>query len=175
MEAITQLLNNPNAKETFLCLVVALVAFEFLVKLWDWFQKRFGIETANTKHEKEQSDQIKALKLEVGEIRDQQKAFLKTQNTIIDSISSMRQSLVEKEVDDMRWDMLDFANALMSGRCYNKEQFDHVLKVYSKYLRVVKENNMTNEQVDASMDFVKEKYQECLRDGFSSDNPNNIY
>ena len=37
MEAITQLLNNPNAKETFLCLVVALVAFEFLVKLWDWF------------------------------------------------------------------------------------------------------------------------------------------
>jgi len=67
----------------------------------------------------------------------------------------------------MRWDMLGFANALMAGRDYNKEQFDHVLKVYSKYLAIIKENDMTNEQVDVSMAFVKEKYQECLRDGFA--------
>lgn len=166
MEAIEQLLNNPHGKELILYVIVGLVAFQFIVKLWDWFQQRFGIETKMTKHEKEQSESIQALKTDVGLLKDKQETFCETQKKISDTITSLNRSFIEKEVDDMRWDILEFANALMSGRKYNKEQFDHALTIYSKYQKIIKENNMTNEQVDASMEYVREKYQECMRTGF---------
>ena len=102
----------------------------------------------------------------MGILKEKQESFCETQKEIRNSITSLNKSFVEKEVDDMRWDILEFANSLMAGGKYNKEQFDHALAIYSKYQRIIKENDMTNEQVDASMEFIKEKYQEHMLEGF---------
>lgn len=166
MEVVEQLLKDPHGKELFLYVIGALLAFQFVIKLLDWFQQRFGIETKDSKHEKEQTESIQTLKTDVGILKEKQESFCETQNEIRNSITSLSKSFVEKEVDDMRWDILEFANSLMAGRKYNKEQFDHALAIYSKYQRIIKENDMTNEQVDASMEYVKDKYQEFMRTGF---------
>lgn len=139
------------------------------MKLWDWFQQRFGIETKFTKHEREQNEQIQSLKNDITDIKNHRNEFIETQNKIISSIDSLTKSFIDKEVDDMRWDMLNFANALMAGNEFNKEQFDHALAVYSKYSKIIKDNDLTNEQVDISMAFVKERYQECLKNRFLND------
>ena len=81
-------------------------------------------------------------------------------------MAELKQMLVQKDVDDMRWEILNFANAVMSNREYNKEQYDHVLDIYKKYEIILEENNMQNGRVDASIAFIKKHYEELMENGF---------
>lgn len=73
---------------------------------------------------------------------------------------------LEKEIDDQRWEILDFASAISSGREFSKEQFDHVLSTYEKYEKILEEHGMRNGQVTASMEVIREVYKGKLINGF---------
>lgn len=84
-------------------------------------------------------------------------------------ISELKQLFISKEIDDMRFELLDFANAVMNKRRYNKEQYDHVLEIYDKYEKVLEENGMENGRVTSSMEFVIEQYQKLMSVNFNHD------
>lgn len=94
-----------------------------------------------------------------GELRDEQKE-------IKSSVLELRDLMIKKDINDMRWEILDFANAVMSGRDYNKEQYDHVLETYEDYEKILKDNNMENGKVDLSMGFIKKQYGDLMVNGF---------
>ena len=73
---------------------------------------------------------------------------------------------IEKQIDDIRYEILDFSSALSSGRQYNKEQFDHIIKIHEKYEKILKENGLENGQVTVSMQVIMEIYKDKLRTGF---------
>jgi len=73
---------------------------------------------------------------------------------------------IDKEIDDQRWEILDFASAISAGRRYSKEQFDHVLSIYEKYERILELHNLSNGQVTTSMEVINEVYKEKLKNGF---------
>ena len=100
------------------------------------------------------------------ELRDKQDSLSKKQDDLITGMAELKQMLVQKDVDDMRWEILNFANAVMSNREYNKEQYDHVLDIYKKYEIILEENNMQNGRVDASIAFIKKHYEELMENGF---------
>ena len=100
------------------------------------------------------------------ELRDKQDSLSKKQDDLITGMAELKQMLVQKDVDDMRWEILNFANAIMSNREYNKEQYDHVLDIYKKYEIILEENNMQNGRVDASIAFIKKHYEELMENGF---------
>lgn len=83
-----------------------------------------------------------------------------------DSLLKLTHMFVDKEVDDMRWEILNFCSALTSGRKYNKESFDHVIQIHEKYEKVLEEYNMENGQVTASMEVIMDVYKEKLKNGF---------
>ena len=102
MDAVEQLVNNPNSKEIIIYFIIALVAFEFLVRLWDWFQQRFGIETKFTKHEKEQSDSINELKIELGSVKKDQDEIVNALvglKTTVDDIQQKQEKM--QKIQDM--------------------------------------------------------------------------
>jgi len=84
-------------------------------------------------------------------------------------ISELKQLFISKEIDDMRFELLDFANAVMNKRRYNKEQYDHVLEIYDKYEKVLEENGMENGRVTSSMEFVIEQYKKLMSVNFNHD------
>lgn len=100
------------------------------------------------------------------ELRDKQDSLSKKQDDLITGMAELKQMLVQKDIDDMRWEILNFANAVMSNREYNKEQYDHVLDIYKKYEIILEENNMQNGRVDASIAFIKKHYEELMENGF---------
>ena len=65
--------------------------------------------------------------------------------------------------------MLDFANAVMNKRRYNKEQYDHVIDTYVKYEKILEENGMENGRVTSSMEFIQDRYKELMAVGFKHD------
>ena len=48
-----------------------------------------------------------------------------------------------------------------------KEPFDHILKTYQKYEKILEENSMTNGQVQMSMEVINDIYKEKLKNGFN--------
>lgn len=80
-------------------------------------------------------------------------------------VTDIDKRMLDKDIDDMRWELLDFCSALTGGRKYNREAFDHIFRIYEKYEMILKDNKMTNGFVDESMNYVKEVYHKNLEDG----------
>lgn len=80
-------------------------------------------------------------------------------------VTDIDKRMLDKDIDDMRWELLDFCSALTGGRKYNREAFDHIFRIYEKYERILEQNEMTNGFVDESMKYVREIYYENLKNG----------
>lgn len=91
------------------------------------------------------------------------------QENLSNQMTELKQLFINKEIDDMRWEMLDFASAIMNHRRCSKEQYDHVIDTYVKYEKILEENKMENGRVTSSMEFVNEKYKKLMSVGFDHD------
>ena len=99
------------------------------------------------------------------QIRDKLKENQEDLKTDLQEIKSL---IISNSIESMRWEILDFCNAIMSGREYNKEQYDHVINTHERYVKVLEENGMTNGQTTASFEFIKKHYDELMETGFVS-------
>lgn len=80
-------------------------------------------------------------------------------------VTDIDKRMLDKDIDDIRWELLNFCSALTGGRKYNREAFDHIFRIYEKYEMILKDNKMTNGFVDESMNYVKEVYHKNLENG----------
>ena len=99
------------------------------------------------------------------------KTVKETKNSIANSemikseLNDLKRIVIDKNIEDWRWEILDFSSALSNGRVYNRESFNHVFKIYKKYEKILKENDMENGLVEESIKFIKEEYNERLKNG----------
>ena len=94
------------------------------------------------------------------------KQSIEHDKAIRNDLEKLTRLFIDKEIDDMRWEILNFSSALSSGRQYNKESFEHVIQIHEKYEKILREHNMENGQVTASIEFIVEEYKYKLRNGF---------
>lgn len=147
----------------FMAIVLGCFAILFAVKeiieIVSYFKKKLRIKFGTETDKESIEDRLAIL-----EKHD------KTQYDLITKISSnvedIKARLLNKEIGDIRYEILDFASALSNGREYTKEQFDHVLAIYQSYEKLLIENNMENGQVTLSMEIIDEVYKENLKNGF---------
>nr|DAH20485.1 MAG TPA: hypothetical protein [Caudoviricetes sp.] len=92
----------------------------------------------------------------------------KNQEGLKTDLQEIKSLIINNSIESMRWEILDFSNAIMSGREYNKEQYDHVLDTHERYMKILEENDMTNGQTTASFGFIKKHYDELMETGFVS-------
>lgn len=116
--------------------------------------------TNNRVNDRQQSLQIQK------ELKDSIKNLIDGQKDRDVKIENLTSLFISKDIDDMRWEILNFCSALTSGRKYNKESFDHVIQIHEKYEKVLEENNMENGRVTASMEVIMDVYKEKLKNGF---------
>jgi len=72
----------------------------------------------------------------------------------------------KKDIGDMRWRILDFANALKNGRTYDSEVYNHILEIYDDYEKLLADNGLENGRADMAMRLIKEHYEKGMHDGF---------
>lgn len=164
--------------------LIAIGIVMLCVKIKDFVVSTFGITTKSALAKQAQEERIKDLNNQIIDLqkevqqfkdnrihdRDQsfdiQKQLTDSQTLLQNSVENLRKILVNKEINDMRWEILDFSNAVMNGRVYNKEIYDHIFDTYTEYERVLEENGLENGKVDSSMQFVRNKYLELMEKGF---------
>ena len=170
-------------------LTLGKLAIEKLIEIW-------GIETKSSIYKKAQEERIEALEQAVKDLTKElddrednlyqkQKGYheqsIQIRNELKDNQKGLRSDLQEiksliisNSIESMRWEILDFSNAIMSGREYNKEQYDHVLNTHERYMKVLEENGMTNGQTSASFEFIKKHYDELMETGFRKPREENM-
>ena len=91
---------------------------------------------------------------------------IRNDKMIKEDLEKLTLIIQDKNINDWRYEILDMASAISSGRKYSKEQYEHVIDIYGRYEDLLKSLGRTNGQVDVSMEVIMESYKEKLKNGF---------
>lgn len=144
-----------NYVSVIIAVFILLFAIKEIIDLISYFKQKGRIKTGV-----EQDKENVINRIDVLEKHDnwQYKEILK----ISEGVDKISDTLLQKEIQDIRWELIDFSNALIGGRQYNKEAFEHIFRTYENYENILKQNHMTNGYVEESMQVVKEIYHTKL-------------
>lgn len=81
-------------------------------------------------------------------------------------IKKLTEMFIDKEINDMRWEINNFATKVTEGKPCNKDSFKHCIHTYEKYEKLLEENGLENGEVEISMEIVNESYKQKLKEGF---------
>lgn len=186
METIRNL-TNYNWFTVVSAIIVAMFTFKILSELFEWFVKRFGVETRSTREKKENADLLKTTVKNLAELqfkhkndeeninnkldkhileseRDRNKLHTE-QKSLTDSINKLTSIFVDKEISDYRWEIINLADKILEGKKVGKECLKHAIVTHAKYEAVIEENGLTNGEVDISMEIINDEYRNRLKDG----------
>lgn len=68
------------------------------------------------------------------------------------------------EINDMRSQILDFANSCMNKRKHTKEEFEHIIDLHTQYEDIISKKGMTNGRVDLAFRYISDLYTICLNE-----------
>ena len=139
-------------------LFAILFAIKEIIEIFSYFKMKFRIKTGADEDKETLEERIATLekhdKWQYNEI-----------SKISKGIDDIKDRLLNKEIEDMRKTILDFCAALSSGQKFNRESFDYIFKTDENYDKLLTRYGMENNVINESMKFIREKYQEKLRNG----------
>ena len=176
MSQVETLLNSSGKAQTFILIITALVAFQFLAKLAEWFIEKYEIETKSMKREKMQTEsvhmlekEVDAIKLEIKEIKDSTahdtEKRLQFETQVTDALKEIKYEMAKDRIDTLRERILEFG-CVCHTREYSKEAYDNVLRNYDEYESLLKANNMNNGRTEMAISYIRKKYEEYMEKGF---------
>lgn len=164
-----QKITDINWLYVFGAILLAIIVFCFvadaIVKFYGYIKKPMDWK----KRDNEDHDTIAAITETLKALKEQQDTdraqSIKHDNQIKEDLESLSNMVFDKNIEDMRWRILDFSSAISNGRKFNRESYDFVLKTYDQYEELLKKRNMTNGLVDETVKYIKNNYQERLKNG----------
>jgi len=91
---------------------------------------------------------------------------IKHDKAISDDLKSLTDMFIDKQIEDWRWEIINFSTKVAEGKPCNKDGYVHCLKIYERYEKFITDHGMENGEVDISAQIVKESYKEKLKNGF---------
>ncbi len=140
-------------------IIVILSAWSFLASIFEKTIGKFGIETKGMRQRREDRELLKAT-TELAKKTDENLDNLQAR------IETLTEMFLDKEIDDYRWEIVNFATRVSEGRPCNKDSFKHCLRTYEKYETLLEKYGLENGEVELSMEIVNETYKKKLSEGF---------
>jgi sulfur transfer protein SufE len=85
---------------------------------------------------------------------------------INEGLKKLTELFVDKQINDYRWEIINFATALCEKKPCTKEAFKHCFSTYERYEKVLEEYGLENGEVEISMEIINEAYKEKMTNGF---------
>ena len=158
MESIAEL-TTINYLSILLGILVIMFGIKEIIEIFTYFKKKFRIKTGIEEDKETLEDRVTLLerhdKWQYNEI-----------SKISSGVDEIKKQLLNKDIDDYRYEILSFCTGLTNNQKYNKESFDHILQIHKKYHAILDTHGLTNGQVAASMEVIEEVYRDKLKNGF---------
>ena len=135
-----------------------LFAIKEIIEIFSYFKKKFRIKTGADEDKETLEERIATLekhdKWQYNEI-----------SKISQGIDEIKDTLLKDNIEKKRKSILDFCSSLSNNQKQNNEAFNDIFRTYADYEQILKDNKLENGQAEESMKFIREKYQERLRNG----------
>lgn len=166
-----------DIKSLLISIVAVMSAFVAIYALYQKVLNILGIETKFMRDKRIINDNINSLRKDIDDLMEYRREdrkhseefnnkLMSLQNEITNSLHKLSKTIAKKDIDDMRWSILDFSNGIRSGFSYDMESYAHIIDVYNEYEALLKENGMENGRVTMAMKLINEKYEIGMRNGF---------
>lgn len=100
------------------------------------------------------------------ELKDSIKNLVNGQIERDEKINNLTDMFVDKEIDDYRWEIINFATKVSEGKPCNKDSFRHCLRTYEKYEALLEKYGLENGEVEISMQVINEAYKKKMLEEF---------
>ncbi|KAI4445126.1 hypothetical protein C823_007633 [Eubacterium plexicaudatum ASF492] len=163
-------LTNVNYTSLFISIITILIGMKATVSIFEWFINKLGLETKWMREKRQNRELLLKTSENLMKLHDRHEKDIdksdKRDEEIYNDIKKLTQMFIDKEIDDMRWEINSFATKVAEGKPCNKDSFTHCIHIYKKYENILEENNMENGEVEISMEIINDAYKQKLKDGF---------
>lgn len=150
-------------------ILIIFTGFKGIVTLLEWIADKTGIEFKWLRKKREDHELLIKTANELVDLKNQRnidvEESIKHDEAIRNDLAELKDMFISREIDTMRWSILDFSIDISSGKKVTRESFDYILKIYDKYERLLEENRLENGLVNESIRYIREKYHEELKNG----------
>lgn len=166
LEALTKI----DYSSLFISVFVLLIGIKTIVSIFEWIFEKLGLETKEMRCKREEHELLIQTSQNLIALQEKHKEDVKRSDRRDEEISAdikrLTQMFVDKEIDDMRWEINNFATKVSEGKPCNKDSFKHCIHVYEKYEKILEENGLENGEVEISMELINDTYKQKLKEGF---------
>lgn len=99
------------------------------------------------------------------ELKESIEEIAKKQNDRDEKIKDLADMLLDKQISDYRWEIINVADKISNGERVSKECLKHALATYTKYEEIIERHNIKNGEVAISIEIINETYRELLKAG----------
>lgn len=160
-------LTRVNFSSVLIAFFVILTGVKAIVSLFEWVVEKLGLETKRMRKGHEEHDLLVRTVRNLNALQEQRERDVERSDRrdeeISNDIRKLTQMFVEKEIDDMRWEINNFATQVSEGRPCNKDSFTHCIRIYEKYEKILEENGLENGEVEISMELINDAYKRKIR------------
>lgn len=154
----------------FVSVFIALIGIKAIVSIFEWIIDKLGLETKWMRKKREDHELLVKTSqnlsaLQECHIRDMQESD-KHDEEMRNDIKKLTDMFIDKEINDMRWEINNFATKVAEGKPCNKDSYKHCIHTYEKYEKLLEENGLENGEVEISMEIVNDAYKQKLKEGF---------
>ena len=169
MNEITELTKIDFAY-VFIAVLLILVSIKFAVSLFEWAVNILGLETKWMRRKREEHELLiqtsqNLTSLQMKHIEDMEKSDAHD-TEMKDNIQKLTDMFVDKQINDYRWEIINLADKISSGKNISKECLRHAISTYEKYEKIIAEHGLVNGEVEISIEVIRDNYQQKLKEGF---------
>ena len=163
-------LTKINFSSVFAAVFVILAGIKSIASLFEWIIEKLGIETKWMRKKREEHDLLIQTSQNLTALQEKHEKDVERSDRQDEEIScdikKLTQMFVDKQIDDMRWEIINFATKVSEGKPCNKDSFQHCIHIYEKYEKILEENGLENGEVEISMELINDAYKQKLKEGF---------
>ena len=125
----------------FIAVFVILIGTKVIISLFEWMVGKLGLETKWMRKRREEHNLIIQTSQNLAALQEKHEKDIARSDMRDEEISSdikkLTRMFVDKEIDDIRWEINNFANKVSEGKPCNKDSFKHCIHMYEKYEKIL--------------------------------------
>ena len=168
MDTIKQL-TELDYKTLIIGIAVVAGSFKIVCNFFSLFVSYLGLETKKMRQKREEHEllitTVKNLELLQNKQMEDVRQSIRHDDMIKNELQNLSKMFIDMEIQDIRWNILNFCADLSNGKEFSRECYDYVFKLYDKYEKVLIDNGLTNGLIEQSIAYIREKYHDNLKYG----------
>lgn len=167
MEAIKELLSL-DFTAVILTVFIIMSGIIAMHSIIGKFSEIIGKPVKWVKQRQLDHDLLEKNKNDIKELSNKHEADTKKYETshqkLIDDIEILKDLLLDKQISDYRWEIINTADKISNGRIVSKECLKHAIATYDKYEKIIEKYNIKNGEVSISIKVIRGEYAKVLSD-----------